>query len=69
MVSLQSSRPTEIDVPDVITIAGGTTEVTFDLFVKADLRVDSSPNMAEISAEVAGWSSALQLIEIIDDDD
>jgi len=66
-VSLRSSDPAKITVPETVTVSAGMDRAGFDLIIPDDLRVDGSP-LVTISAAVPGWTSGTAVVRVIDND-
>jgi hypothetical protein len=66
MVSLSSDDPTEVTVPESVTILKGKTSAPFDLIIENDVVVDG-PQTATITASVIGWTSGSDTVVVQDD--
>ena len=65
-VSLSSDDPTEVTVPESVTIPRGKTSVPFDLMIENDVVVDG-PQTVTITASIIGWTSGSNTIVVQDD--
>jgi alpha-tubulin suppressor-like RCC1 family protein len=66
VVSLSSDDPTEVRVPETVTIPKGKTLVPFDLIIQNDVVVDG-PQTVTITASVPGWMPGSGSIVVQDD--
>ena len=66
VVSLSSDDPTEVTVPERVTIPRGKNSASFDLDIENDVVVDG-PRTATITASVSGWTSGSETMVILDD--
>jgi alpha-tubulin suppressor-like RCC1 family protein len=65
-VSLSSDDPTEVTVPETVTILKGRSSATFDLIIENDVVVDG-PQTVTIEASVTGWTSGSDSMVVQDD--
>ena len=66
-VSLSSSDTTELNLPGGVIVPAGQTSVHFDVEVVDDLLADG-PQMATVTAHVAGWADGTVGATVRDDD-
>lgn len=67
MVHLSSDTPSEIIVPETVTIPSGEASANFDLTVTEDSEIDGSQTVA-ITGHADGWTSGSSSIDVHDND-
>jgi alpha-tubulin suppressor-like RCC1 family protein len=65
-VFLSSDDPTEVTVPETVTIPKGKSSAAFDLIVENNVVVDG-PKSVTITASVPGWTSGSDTMVVQDD--
>lgn len=63
---LSSDDPTEVTVPETVTILKGKTSAPFDLIIENDVVVDG-PQTVTITASIPGWTSGSDTMVVQDD--
>jgi len=67
VVSLRSGDPTEVAVPDTVTVLAGQTSATFSLNMVDDDEIDGTQTVT-VTATAAGWTSASASMQVIDNE-
>jgi hypothetical protein len=67
LIGLQTSDPTELSLPALITLPAGSTAVTFPITAVDDFFFDG-PQAVTVTAQVASWVPGAAVIDVLDNE-
>ncbi|OQX07261.1 MAG: hypothetical protein BWK80_49705 [Desulfobacteraceae bacterium IS3] len=67
VVSLTSDKPSEITIPDTVTIPAGTTSAVFDIRISDDNLLDGSQKVT-VTAAASGYGSSADTVTVNDNE-